>query len=318
MAVPARRPTPQPTTRPRASAAQRPATAGHRTAAQQNQVCYVDLQYVYREWLDLQVRAGRLKREDVHAFWQTHGSASLSSFKSFFPALKDVYDGQITVRLIVKELGIKGTFYEKAVKGRPHIIFRGFAGGRQFLTANSYGVQHHKVIHLKLGKAGLKSAAKGGLIFGLLLVTFVDIVDFATRDNATWGGFLGTLGMDVVKCMAATGAGYAAGVLTAAAMGTAVIAIGPIIAAIAVGVVLGFVLDSIDNKYDISGRLGRLIDRGLAKLAQIAEELENDAVATYRRVENSQMVRDLSREAHELVNWAGNHMPRIQWTPFRP
>lgn len=318
MAVPARRPTAQPSHRPRQAGAPRPATAGHRSAAQANQICYVDLQYVYREWLDLQVRAGRITREDVHAFWQQNGSATLGAFKSFFPPLKDIYDGQITVRQIVKELGIKGTYYEKMVKGRPHVIFKGLSSGRQFLTANSYGVKHHKLIHLKIGKAGLKSAAKGGLVFGLLLVTVVDIVDFATRDNATWGAFLGTLGMDVVKCMVAAGAGYAASLLTAAAMGSAVVAFGPIVAAIVVGVFLGFVLDAIDNKYDISGKLGRLVDRGLAKLALIAKELEKDAVAAYRRVERSQVVRDLSRETNELINWAGSHMPRIQWTPFRP
>ena len=46
--------------------------------------------------------------------------------------------------------------------------------------------------------------------------------------------------------------------------------------------------------------------------------MEQDAVASYYRVERSQFVRDLSREAHDLAAWVGNRMPRITWTPFRP
>ena len=323
MPLPAPRPTSGPTSRPLSrpaahpmppsKAVARPANAGHRTAPRGNQVTYVDMEYVYREWLELQVRAGRIKREDVHAFWQRHGGDTLNAVKSYFPALKDTYEGQITVRLIVAELGLNGTYYIKQIRGRTHIVFRGFAGGRQFLTATHYGVGHSKIIHLKLGKAGLKAAAREGLIFGILFCTVIDIVDFATRDTATWGSFFGTLSMDITKGLIATGAAYAAGIGAAALMGTAVVAIGPVVAAIAVGVLLSFVLDAIDNRFDISGKLGRLVDQGLAKLAALAHALEARAVQTYHRIEHSQVVRDLSRETHELINWAGNHMPRITW-----
>lgn len=77
-------------------------------------------------------------------------------------------------------------------------------------------------------------------------------------------------------------------------------------------------LDWLDSKYQIGKKLNALCDQGLAKLNAVALALEKRGVATYHRFEHSQVVRDLSRETHELIDWAGRHMPRLQWHPLLP
>ena len=117
--------------------------------------------------------------------------------------------------------------------------------------------------------------------------------------------------------MLATGAAYALGVVTAAAMGATVVALGPVVVALVVGVGASFLLDWLDSKFGITEKLGKLCDMGLAKLAALGREMERRAVAAYHEIERSRIVRDLSREAHELTSWVGHHMPRLQYLPTR-
>lgn len=267
--------------------------------------------------MEMQVRAGRVSREDVCEFWAEHRHEYAEQIK-YFPIVKDAYGGSLTVRTIYQELGLTGKYVIKQIRGHTHIVFKGFAGARQFFTGTHYGIANHKIIHLRLGKAGLKAAAREGLIFGILFCTAIDIVDFATRDHWTWSEFFGTVGMDVMKGLIASGAGYLAGIATAAALGTTVIALGPVVVAVAIGAGVAIALEIIDKKFDISGKLNRLVDHGLEKLAELGRALEARALTTYHRIEHSQVVRDLSRETHELMDWAGNHMPRIMWGPVHP
>lgn len=309
-ARPIARPTPRSVLPPRHSPRQSP--------REQRRASYVDLEVAVRAWSDQQVKAGRVKAHEANAFWQQHGHDYLDKFKSYFPIGKDSVEGGMTIRLIIAELGIAGKYYIKKIRGRDHIVFKGFAGARQFLTATHYGVQHHKIMELKITSAGMKAAAREGLIFGILFCTVIDIVDYASNDRATLGQLFGTLGMDVAKGLVATGAAYMVSAGAAMLMGSAMVAVGPVVIALVIGVGMSLLLDWLDSKYGITKRLGQLCDRGLAKLAALAHAVEDRVVATYHRVEHSEAVRDLSRETHELVNWVGRHMPRVQWHPIRP
>lgn len=320
MAVPAPRAAARPAPRPAGRPAPRSVQTAHprNSRREQTRASYVDLEIAARAWSAQQVKAGRVEAGKAAAFWQQHGHDWLDKFKSYFPIAKDVKEGGTTIRTIISELGITGTYYIKKIRGRDHVVFKGFAGARQFLTGTHYGVNHHKILELKITKAGMKAAAREGLIFGILFCTVIDIVDYATNDRATLGQLFGTLGMDIAKGLLATGAAYACAAVGAALMGTAVVAVGPVIIALAVGVGASLLLDWLDSKLGISKKLGELCDKGLAKLEALGRELEGRAVATYHRIEHSQAVRDLSRETHELVNWVGRHLPRLQMWPVRP
>lgn len=197
----------------------------------------------------------------------------------------------------------------RTYRGRAHIIFKGRAGARQFLTGTRYGLTHPKIISLKMTTAGMKVAARDALIFGIIFCTVIDVVDYFTNDRATLGSLFGTIGMDIAKCLIATGAAFAVGVGVAAVMGTAVVAIGPVVAALAVGVGVSLALDWIDGRLGLTKKLGELCDKGLARLKALAAEGE----AAWKRLERSAIVRDLSEEVDQWSGWLERQASRINW-----
>jgi len=291
-----------------------PATVRERPRIQGSpRASVVDLQHMVRIWTERQVRAGKVTAAKANEFWQKHGSNYLEKLKSYFPIGKDIREGAGTVRLIVSELGIMGRYYIKEYRGRPHIVFKGHAGARQFLTGTRYGIQHHKIISLKMTTAGMKAAAKGGLVFGILFCTVIDVVDYVTKDRATLGQLFGAIGVDIAKCLIGTGAAFAVAVGTAAMMGTAVVAIGPVVAAVIVGVGVSVALDILDNHFGVTKKLGELCDAGLARLKRLANDIAARGEATWQQIENSATVRDLSQEVSEWSDWVSRQASRVIW-----
>lgn len=276
---------------------------------EKNKASFVDRELIVRAWTAKQVREGKVPVAQERSFWHQHGHDYLEQLKSWFPVAKDTRSGVLTLRTIVSELGFLGKYYLKTYKGREHVIFKGFAGARKVLTGTRYGLENHKILNLKMTKAGMKDAAREGLIFGLLFCTVIDIVDYVSSDHMTLGELFGTIGTDIAKLLVVTGASYLAGVATAALMGTAVVAIGPVVAALVVGVGLAIVLDMLDKEFGVTEKLGKLCEEGLHRL----EGLKKEAVAAWHRVENSQAVRDLSREAHDAATWIEKQASSVQW-----
>ncbi len=275
----------------------------------------VDLQHAVRIWTDQQVKAGKVTAAKANEFWQKSGSSYLEKIKSWFPIAKDVREGAGTARLIISDLGIKGRYYIKEYRGRPHIIFKGHAGARQFLTGTRYGLQHHKIISLKMTTAGMKAAARGGLVFGIVFCTVIDVVDYVTNDRATLGQLFGAIGVDIAKCLIGTGVAFATAMGAAAMTGAAVIAVGPVVAAVIFGVTASVVLDMLDTHFGVTKKLGEMCDAGLAKLKRMAGNVAEQGRATWQQIENSEIVRDLSKEADEWSDWIAQQTSRITWRP---
>lgn len=274
---------------------------------------FVDREIVVRIWVDQQVRQGKITAAKAHEFWLKHGHDYLENVKSWFPIAKDTRSGVQTLRLIIAELGVFGRYYLKTYRGREHVIFKGYAGARRFLTGTRYGLEHSKIVSLKMTKAGFKDAAREGLVFGLIFCTVLDIVDYATSDHMTLGELFGTIGTDIAKLLAVTGASYLAAVGTAALMGPAVVAIGPIVAGLVIGVGLAIVLDMLDKQFGVTKKLGERCDEGLHRLEAMAARARADGAAAWHRVESSQVVRDLSREAHDVADWVGRQASSVNW-----
>lgn len=133
------------------------------------------------------------------------------------------------------------------MKGRP--------GLRTVLTGTKYGIKNPKVVAMGLGKHAAVGAAKTGGIITVVLLSAYRILDFVLTDEVTLSQLIGTLATDVVKV----------GITTAASIGAAVVvgafslAIGPILAVVAVGVVGTILLDSIDQHYGITGITEKVI-----------------------------------------------------------
>lgn len=129
--------------------------------------------------------------------------------------------------------------------GASYIILKGNPALRHHLTGTRYLASNPKVLSMGLGKAGAANAIRGGGIVTVIFSVWFHGMDQLMRDELTWHHFVGGLAADVVIAAAAAGISWvAAGAFTAATG----IVIGPLIAVIAVGVVVGlFLPDSYYN-----------------------------------------------------------------------
>jgi len=222
-------------------------------------------------------------------------------------------DDAVTMAKLVGDLGGFGArAYIKSYGGKPHIILKGHAGLRSVLTGTKYGIKNPKVVSIGLGKAGAISAAKQGGILTVVLLTAYRVTDYFLTDQATLSQFVGTLATDVVKVGIATAASIGAAIV----MGGFTLAVGPILAVVAIGFGVSMLLDYVDNSLGITNR----VIAGLDELGENAKSYINDQK---RRALNSagktvnQMIDQAIESAQILaINWVRNNL-REYFSPFR-
>lgn len=164
---------------------------------------------------------------------------------SYYASADDV----VTLTKLVGDLGgIGAKVYIKNYGGKPHIILKGRPGLRRILTGTKYGIQSPKIVKMGLGKVGAVSAAKTGGILTIILLTTYRVIDYVLTDKATLSSLLGRIATDVVKVGITVGASIAAATL----VGTATIAIGPIVAVVFVGIGVSVLLEHADNRFKIT------------------------------------------------------------------
>lgn len=178
--------------------------------------------------------------------------------------------------------GVGAKAYFKSYGGKPHIILKGHPGLRKVLTGTRYGIKNPKVITMGLGKQAAVGAAKTGGILTVILLTGYRIAEYALTDEATLSQLIGSLATDFVK----VGISTAASIGAAMVVGGFTLAIGPILAVVAVGVLATVALDAIDQHYGIT-------DKVIAGL----DEMGNDIDAF---IANSK--RNLTKAAAETAN----------------
>lgn len=132
--------------------------------------------------------------------------------------------------------------------GKQYIIFKGAHKARQALTGTRYLAANTKVVNMGIGKLGAAKSIKGGMFITLFLTVGFRALEQLLNDEATWHDFVGGLAGDVVKIGIAGGASMIAACLAGAGATAGAIAVGPLFAAIAVGVVVGLALDYVDEQ----------------------------------------------------------------------
>lgn len=160
---------------------------------------------------------------------------------------------------LMADLGYAGTqAYVKYYGGKPHIILKGRPGLRKILNGTKYGVKNAKVVKMGIGKYGAVNAAKSGGILTIVLVTAYRVIDYFLTDSATLMQLIGTLATDIVKVGIATGAAIAAA--TGMAATGFLVAIGPIVAAIVIGIAVSWLLGELDQKYNVTEKVIEALD----------------------------------------------------------
>lgn len=223
----------------------------------------------------------------------------------------------VTLAKLVGDLGgVSAKAYVKTYSGKPHIILKGRPGLRKILTGTKYGIKNPKVITMGLGKTGAINAAKSGGILTVVLLSAYRVADYILTDQATLSQLIGTLATDVVKVGIATGASIA--VATALTSAGVVLAIGPLVAVIVIGLLTSVALNALDERYgitdklitaldEISNNIGSRIENGKQQVSKAVNEA-TESVIDYMIESVQRMIINIAR--HQLEKFLSTK-PRV-------
>lgn len=275
---------------------------------QDQQVYVLDRDAMMRLWLSTKVAANNLTQVQADQLWRRYQTESRFVMNYFTTAT----DAALLAKL-GNDLGTPvGRVYFKSYGGKEHIVFKGHAGLRRILTGTRYGVQNAKIINMGLGRAGVKASARGGGIVSIFLLTGWNIADYVMRDEATLGGLLGAIGGDVVKVAIGSAIGATAGAL---AVGTAIgtFALGPLAVAVVVGVGVGLALDWIDNRFQLTAKLQKMVDAGIAKLQQQVEQGKENVIEAGVSMAASLASRVIDLAVDYAADAARRQLHKLSW-----
>lgn len=161
---------------------------------------------------------------------------------------------------VLSDLGVTANkAYIKHYGGKPHIIFKGFAGQRNIFTGVKYSATNPKIIQMGIGKAGAAGVAKQGGVLSIVIMSGYRVADYILRDSATLSQLIGGLATDVAKIGVSTGVALVAAKGVGVVFGGAVI--GPLIVVVGVGFLMSHALTLLDEEYKITNKVIALVEK---------------------------------------------------------
>ncbi|MBJ7556867.1 hypothetical protein [Marinomonas spartinae] len=183
----------------------------------------------------------------------------------YVPTVMDIK----TVTKIARDIGALGRIYEKNIKGKQYVIFKGHAGLRSIFTGTKYLDSNAKVVDMVIGKAALRNSIRSGARLTIFLTVPLIILQHILKDEVLLTDLVADLAVSMVKVgissIVAAIAGTAIGSLTT-------VAAAPLVAAIFVGIAVGYTLNSIDERFFITD-----------KLSQVLSEIEDNTIGELSR-----------------------------------
>lgn len=228
-------------------------------------------------WVSLQAHRGELRQSDIPAVTDALKEGRYPNspaeaqrirkvLEGLLSAIPDVLDAKAIASLIGDFRGF-GRFRVSMYQGRRYVIFKGDPRLRNIVRGTRYRLDNPKIVGLGIGKRGLKANAVAGLRLSIVLFVGYRIGEFILTDEATLSYFVGHLSTDVVKATGAAAASYGAGYFAAGFIGAGIA--GPLVFALAIGVVAAIALDQIDSHYGLTDRL-------VAELSSLQETAEDE------------------------------------------
>jgi hypothetical protein len=176
-----------------------------------------------------------------------------------------------TASKLIQEFGIStGKVLIKQYGTKEYVIFKGLAGNRKIFKGTRYLTKNPNVVRMAVGPKGVIKSVKGGFVVTVVLSVGIEVFDYIIRDNAVLSELLGTVTGDLVKIGLSSIAAAAAGMIVGSSAILGSVAAAPLIAAIAVGVATGLLLNKIDKRY---GATQALI-RGYHQIGITLKEIE--------------------------------------------
>lgn len=236
--------------------------------------------------------------------------------------LSPVHDGIgaiKTAKSIADEMGSWwGKIYFKKYGGKTFVILKGYAGLRPTIKGTRYKLTNPKFATWQIAHKDVVKGARESARIGVWIVCAIDVLDFFFRDTATLGELFGHLAVDIPSVVIAA----AAGALTemaivggAALLGVSVVAVGPVIVGVAVAAFVGYELGNLDEKYQISKKLGDKMDEALKNLKQarndLRRELRENAEAVLHEIDRARAVFNLLHDVDRLWRDMSSGWPQL-------
>lgn len=185
------------------------------------------------------------------------------------------------------DMGMNGDIILKTYKdNKTYVIFKSTGNIRHFVTQLKQRLSKSKhisikpkVIQMAIGNAqALKGAVQGGMIT-FALFTAVNIMDYIIRDQATFARLAGTIASDFAKVSAGILAGYVGhavgtAILSSAFSSAAILSLGPIGFAVFAGIGMGYLLNRIDNRFELSEKIIKSLDEFFSDGENIVYEIK--------------------------------------------
>ena len=174
-----------------------------------------------------------------------------------------------------RDLGVTGRVLEKVVRGKSYVIFKGHPGLRNIFTAPRYLASHAKVVDMAIGKAGMRTSIRSGARLTVFLTVPLIILEHVLKDQFILSNLVADLAVSMVKVGVAT----IVAAVAATAIGTVTtVAAAPLALAIFVGLLVGWSLEKLDQKFAITKKLGEVLrdieDSTIGKFERGIWELE--------------------------------------------
>lgn len=206
----------------------------------------------------------------------------LSFTANYGSAIKDIPAFLALANDFKRSGNIFGKYDITIRNGREYIVFKGNPRLRKIIQGTRYLLTNTKIINIGIGKEGIRSNGVGGVYIGLLVSTTLDTINWIFKDNYRWTNWLGTISTDIVKAAI----GYAAYALTAGFIGMGSVAIVASFSGILVGVLVGYGLTVLDERYHITDLVINSLNHVEKKVPLLADSIYEFHLNAAREVIN--------------------------------
>ena len=230
----------------------------------EREIIYLSYQNALKVWVEMKTRAGEITEqvaEDIKKAWDGRTETFELAVKNLLPAAV----GATSPARVLADLKRGGRVNARIVprNGTQYIVFKGNHTIRRLIKGTRYRLDNAQIAKLGFGKAGIKSAARGGFVVSFVVCGGYNALQWALDDSYTWKHFVADMAVDIgiATIAAAAGAGAAIG-YAAFAGSVTVMALGPVLVAIAFATVVSLALTWAAKKLELDTKIRRAIIAG--------------------------------------------------------
>ncbi|HAW93386.1 MULTISPECIES: hypothetical protein [unclassified Arsukibacterium] len=210
-------------------------------------------------WLTVQRQEGKSQSQIDSSFKQLTGLDPTTQILALGRDYGAAGNDLATMLVLGTDLKGGSRFFETysmvTQNGRNYIIFKGNHRARLIVKGTRYLATKTLMIKMAVGTEGLKNSAKSGFLVSVIFSVTLHSIQWLFEDEYRWTHWLAGISTDLVKIAIASTAGYLAAAGIALFMGAAVVAVVPIVVGVAVSLLVGYTLNVIDKKFEITKSL---------------------------------------------------------------